>query len=165
MKKGLIIPVGFLLFYLLFVKIVIGGNENKIIFLNLRCENNSITLNNVKTRTGKLKIKKSKYINSNVIVYEIYSSSHQKIGEGNFKNPLYTRYEYGSSEKHGDIKSYQQKLDVANFTLRIPFREDIDMVAFYNGTINIKKDDNKIKSNIIKFENIGNIYISNYIKW
>lgn len=135
------------------------GQDSKILFLNLRWENDSITLRNFKVSPGRLKVKKFDNPNFDFIIYEMFSSKNKKLGEGSFSNPTYLRYEHEDPANPGKIKSFQKKLDKVNFTLRVPFVDDLNRVDFYRGKIHIKRKGDEVETTSIKAQKIGTVYI------
>jgi hypothetical protein len=112
------------------LKADLGHAQNKILFLRLRFHNNSITLVQSNVRPGVLK-QSADFLKSGGIEYQCQTAAGQLLLSSLMNDPSIQRYEFEDPEHPRTLRMKEVKLTDVEFTLRIPFKEDIRRVEFF----------------------------------
>jgi len=117
-------------------------NQSKILFLHLKFKDNTITLVKTTIRPGVVKPMLPPK-DSDFLYYEVSSSSGVLLWKGGIKDPSFVRYEYEDPDQPGKLKVKEIKLEEAEFTLRIPYNPEFQLIEFYKS---VPSNDNKKQS-------------------
>ena len=104
--------------------------DSDIAFLQFRTDGEKISLVDSRVVPGSLKRARLPELNRE-ITYEVGAKTSGIVFEGSLANPLVKRLEYEDPDNPGQLKSKTIELTEAEFTLRIPYREEIDHITFY----------------------------------
>ena len=104
--------------------------QHKILFLRLRIQNDSITLVRSNIRIGLLK-RTEDFAKNSGIEYQCQSVTGLVLLSSVMNDPSVQRYEFEDPEQPGMLRMKHVRLNDVEFTLRIPFREDIRRVEFF----------------------------------
>jgi hypothetical protein len=145
--KSFIIKIGIFLIInstLLQISVPINAqkdDEGKILFLHLKMKDNTITLEKSTIRSGIVKQKKG-VEKKGEIYYELLSSSNSLLWNGEMEDPIVKRFEYEDPDNPGQLKLKVVHLNEAYFTLRVPFKKEINHITFYKRESSIYKSNN-----------------------
>jgi hypothetical protein len=104
--------------------------QHKILFLRLRILNDSITWVQSSVRPGVLK-KAVDFARNGEIEYQCQSATGLLLSSSVMNDPSVHCYEFEDPDQPGTLRMKEVKLTDVEFTLRIPFREDICRVEFF----------------------------------
>ena len=136
--------------------VVAEGANDKIIFLHLRLENETIVLDSVKVRPGTLKVRSvpSNKRGDGWIHYVMRSEDDSRIGEGILKDPRlkFRGLEYEDPRNPGALMKIDVTEEPFRFLLRIPYTENLSRVEFFKGSLEsspTRRDGNTIEGKIM----------------
>lgn len=104
--------------------------QDKILFLRLQMQNDSITIVQSNIRAGVLKPVRDTG-KAGGIEYQCRSSLGSLLSDGVIDDPSIRRYEFEDPAQPGKLRFKVAKLKDVRFTLRIPFKEEISHIEFY----------------------------------
>ena len=104
--------------------------QQKILFLHLRMQDDTIKLVGSNVRSGISKQARDLETITG-IEYEFRSSSGLLLWNGVLEDPSIRRYEFEDSMKSGQITTKEVRLKDVEFTLRVPFKKGMSHVEFY----------------------------------
>jgi hypothetical protein len=128
LPKSIIISIAIL--GLTFSRADLVHAQNQILFLRLRIQNDSITMVRSNVRPGVLK-QAMDFSKNGEIEYQCQSAAGLLLLSSVINDPSVRRYEFEDPEQPGALRMKEVKLKDVEFTLRIPFREDIRRVEFF----------------------------------
>ncbi len=104
--------------------------QQKILFLHLRMQDDTINLIGSNVRSGVLKRARN-LEKITGIEYEFRSSTGLLLWKGVLDDPSIRRYEFEDLMKPGQITTKEVRLKDVEFTLRVPFKKGMNHVEFY----------------------------------
>jgi hypothetical protein len=104
--------------------------QEKILFLHLRMHNDSISLTRSTLQPGVVKQAREAQPSS-ALAYELRSTAGELLGSGSLRDPSIRRLEYEDPLHPGRLIVRIDTLADVEFTLRLPFRKNIQLITFY----------------------------------
>jgi len=105
-------------------------SEAQIVFLHLRMKNDTLTLVKSALRPGLVKQRRP-VEKTGGIYYDVVSSSGKSLWQGVTGDPSQQRLEYEDPDHPGQLKIKYLELKVTEFTLRIPFKPEMNRLELY----------------------------------
>jgi len=115
---------------LISIRVDLVQAQHKILFLRLRIQNDSITLVQSSVRPGTLK-QTVGYAKIDGIEYRCQSADGLTLLSNVMSDPTVRRYEFEDPAQPGTLSVKQVKLKDVEFTLRIPFKDEMRRVEFF----------------------------------
>lgn len=101
--------------------------SDRIVFLRLKLKHDSVAVLRATVRPGTLKSPRAALAGEG-LAYDVVSSDGRVLWHGLIDNPLVRRYEYEDPAEAGRLKSGMIVSDEAEFTIRIPLREGMQLL-------------------------------------
>ena len=105
-------------------------NQSKILFLQFKIKDNSITLVKTTIKPGVAK-QPASVVDKNSLYYQFFSPSGASLGKGSMKDPLIQHFEYEDPDHPGQIKRKEVRLEETEFTLRVPYNPKLQEIEFF----------------------------------
>jgi len=115
---------------ILFLTAAAYGAESKILFLNLRLKDGTVTLSSAVVTSGTLKDRGAEGIAPEVF-YDMRNGEGLVIGTGGIQDPSIKRYSYTEADHPNDMKTKVVHVNDAAFVLRLPWRGDLKELEFF----------------------------------
>jgi hypothetical protein len=142
--------------------VVAEGTTDKIIFLHLRFENETIILDSLRVRPGTLKERSitSGERGDGWIHYVMRSEDDSRIGEGILKDPRlkFRSLEYEDPRNPGALMKIHVREEPFRFLLRIPYTENLSHVEFFKSSL--ESSTNRRSRNTIEEKIMSRIQIN-----
>jgi len=98
---------------------ITAGTTDRIVYVNLTLENDSVRLNGTKIVPGTLKNKKTAALFKNRLYFSVSTRSGEIIHQGTTPDPTLLRVEY--ADENGNLHIDTAQRDSVDFSIRIPY--------------------------------------------
>ena len=132
------------------------NDDAEIAFLDIVMTDSSITVVGATIRPGVLR--EYHWIEKEGILYVVFSAEEDTLWKGMLDDPLIRRYEYLDDQEQ--FRRIHERVDRAEFTIRIPYSDDVDHIRFYNVRFPL---DNIRKTRLLR-ELIHHVHLKNILK-